>query len=153
MSRLVKDPVIAGYLLNKLNEYREAGIHVEFTGEKPLPILKKIEQMDKIITVLGNLCDNAYEALSEQKNKRITMTINYIDSQFHFRLQDNGSGLIDGNDESLFKKGLSTKGENRGYGLYLTKKALDELAGSLQITSTKGDGAQFYVKIPYKGEE
>ena len=54
---------------------------------------------------------------------------------------------------SLFKKGISTKGENRGYGLYLTKKALDELGGTLEVTSIKGDGAQFYVKIPYEGEE
>ena len=33
VSRLVKDPVIAGYLLNKLKNTGESGIHVEFTGE------------------------------------------------------------------------------------------------------------------------
>jgi len=151
--RLVKDPVIAGYLIRKLSEFRRSDIHIEFTGETPLPILKKIEQMDKIITIVGNLCDNAYDAVSQQQNKRIRMTINYLDKQFHFSLHDNGSGLIVENDANLFTKGLSTKGENRGYGLYLTKIALDELGGTLEVVSTKGDGAQFYVKIPYEGED
>ena len=151
--RLVKDPVIAGYLKSKLSEFQKSGIHIEFTGETPLPIFKKIEHMDKIITILGNLCDNAYEAVSHQKIKRIRITINYIDKQFLFSLLDNGSGLIIKNDKKLFKKGVSTKGENRGYGLYLTKNALDELGGTLEVVSIKGDGAQFYVKIPYEGED
>ncbi|NYF23715.1 DcuS/MalK family sensor histidine kinase [Sporosarcina sp. JAI121] len=151
--RLVKDPVIAGYLISKLHEFQKSGIQVELSGETPLPILKEIERMDKIITILGNLCDNAYEAVSLKENKRIHMTITYIDKQFHFSLLDNGSGLIVENDEALFKKGLSTKGEHRGYGLYLTKNALDELGGTLDVISIKGDGAQFHVKIPYEGEE
>ncbi|MCZ2258384.1 DcuS/MalK family sensor histidine kinase [Sporosarcina sp. G11-34] len=150
--RIVKDPVIAGYLLNKLNEFRKSNFDVELAGEKPLPILRKIEQMDKIITILGNLCDNAYEAVNNQEEKSIRMTINYIDNEFHFSLKDNGYGLVLGNDEGLFVKGLSTKGENRGYGLYLTKKALDDLGGTLEITSVKGYGAEFHVKIPYEGE-
>ncbi len=59
VSRLIKDPVISGYLVTKLSKARESDIHVELMGELPLPRLKKIEHMDKIITIIGNLFDNA----------------------------------------------------------------------------------------------
>ncbi|NEU29464.1 two-component system sensor histidine kinase DcuS [bacterium LRH843] len=152
VSRLVKDPVIAGYLLSKIQEYQKSGIQIELIGEYPLPILKKMDQMDKMITIVGNLCDNAYDAVSEQKQGLLQMTINYRNKQFLFCVKDNGIGIKLKNGE-LFNKGLSTKGENRGYGLYLTKQALDHLGGSLKVNSIKGKGTEFCVKIPYEGEQ
>ncbi|MBO1910971.1 two-component system sensor histidine kinase DcuS, partial [Microvirga sp. 3-52] len=54
--------------------------------------------------------------------------------------------------EQTSQIGLSTKGENRGYGLYLVNKALTELGGKLDISSEKGAGTRFHVKIPYEGD-
>ncbi|QUW23107.1 two-component system sensor histidine kinase DcuS [Sporosarcina sp. Marseille-Q4063] len=152
VSRLIKDPVISGYLVNKLSKARETGIHVELTGEKPLPWLKKIEHMDKIITILGNLFDNAVEAVRDQKNAQIEITINYKDKHFYFDIGDNGPGISAADFEKTSQIGLSTKGENRGYGLYLVNKALTELGGKLQISSENRAGTQFHVMIPYEGE-
>src|SRR5690606_26128436 len=77
VSRLVKDPVIAGYLMSKLSESRESGIQIELEGESPLPPLEKVEHMDRIITILGNLFDNACEAVSNRVDGQVHMTINY----------------------------------------------------------------------------
>src|SRR5699024_11085099 len=46
VSRLVKDPVLAGYLLNKFNQFRNNGVTVELSGEQPLPILKNTKRME-----------------------------------------------------------------------------------------------------------
>lgn len=151
--QLVKDPVIAGYLSNKVGEFRNSDVDIELSGEGPVPILKEVQKMDKIITIIGNLCDNAYEAVLDQEEKKIQMTISHMDNQFHFSLQDNGGGLDVKGNETLFTKGISTKGEDRGYGLYLTKQALDDLGGTLQVTSVDGQGTQFSINIPYEGEE
>lgn len=153
VSRLVKDPVIAGYLMSKLSESRESGIQIELEGDSPLPPLEKVEHMDKMIMVLGNLFDNACEAVSNRVNGQVHMTINYDNARLHFSIRDNGPGICVDNIEEIFEKGQSSKGEGRGYGLYLAKTALDHLGGVWSVSSIKGKGTQFDVSVPYKGEE
>ena len=47
-------------------------------------------------------------------------------------------------------KGFSTKGENRGYGLNLVRRSVEECEGSIEIESIQGEGTTFVVKIPYR---
>lgn len=93
------------------------------------------------------------EAVADQTDKYVLITINYIDGQIHFSIQDNGPGLTSSEKEAMFQKGTSTKGNNRGFGLFLTKKILDELGGVLEVTSEKGEGTVFDVIIPDEGSD
>jgi CitB family two-component system sensor histidine kinase MalK len=153
VSRVVEDPVLASYLLNKLNQFRNNDVMIELKGEHPLPIVKDPEKLELLITMMGNLSDNAMEAVADQTDKYILMMINYIDGQIHFSIQDNGVGLTEAEKDAIFQKGISTKGDNRGYGLYLTKRILDELGGVLEVTSEKDEGTVFDVMIPYESSE
>lgn len=151
VSRLVKDPVIAGYLLSKLSEARELGVQVELIGDEPIPRLQNMEQMDNMITILGNLFDNAIDAVEQQQNALITITLDYKNKFLAIEIKDNGPGfMMEAFDEKELK-GQSSKGENRGYGLYLVRKALKKLNGELKVSSIKGEGAKFHVFIPYEG--
>lgn len=147
--RIVQDPVLAGYLLNKLNEARKYKIQMDLVGEKTLPKLKNYARMDKIITVIGNLLDNASEAVRGQAFPHIKLSINYEKECFFFTICDNGPGF---NEREMSQVGVSTKGENRGYGLYLVKKALGELGGVIEVTVGDNGGTKVQVKIPYKEE-
>lgn len=153
VSRIIKDPVLAGYLHNKLSQFRENDVEVELIGDQPLPILKNTNKIQAIITIIGNLIDNANEAVAFQSERKVYMTINYIDKNFHFAIQDNGPGLTQSEKETIFKKGSSTKGRDRGYGLYLANKSLDELGGTLEIYSEKDEGTVFDLIIPYEGDK
>jgi len=152
VSRLIKDPVISGYLVNKLSESRESGTQIQLTGQNPLPRLKNIRDMDRIITVLGNLFDNASEAVRDQEYGLIEITVNYIDRHFLFDIKDNGPGFSEGDFQETSIIGLSTKGVNRGYGLPLINKALHELGGTIEVSQDKETGTLFQVKIPYEGD-
>lgn len=153
VSRLIKDPVIAGYLMSKLSESRDSGIQMELDGENPLPPLKQVEHMDSIITIIGNLFDNACEAVSDQADGEIQLTVDYEKSQLQFSIQDNGPGIHEEPIEEIFQKGHSTKGEGHGYGLHLAKIALDEIGGTWSVSSMKGQGTRFDVSMPYTGEK
>ncbi|MNF15451.1 sensory histidine kinase DcuS [compost metagenome] len=57
-------------------------------------------------------------------------------------------------------QGFSTKGEGRGFGLYLVCKSVEKLGGRLEVLSqgvdgTNGTGTTFIVEVPYavKDEE
>ena len=152
VSRLIKDPVIFGFLINKLGKARDAGIHVELTGDTVLPNLSNMEQMDQIITIIGNLFENALEAVIDQENPSIEIVINYVNKQFYFKIQNNGPRFTEQDFEKTSDPGLSTKGENRGYGLYLINKSIDELDGTIEVTSNEDMTTQFHVTIPYEGD-
>lgn len=149
VSRLIQDPVLSGFLMNKLSESRNYEIQTDLHGEHPLPKLKNIGHMDKIITIIGNLFDNASEAVRHQPFAQVEMTINYEDNHFLFTIRDNGPGF---NAREVSQIGVSTKGENHGYGLYLVNKALTELGGTMEINATANTGTEIQVKMPYEGE-
>lgn len=153
VSRLVKDPVLAGYILNKLSQLRENNVTIELNGEKALPLLIKKEKMDVITTVIGNVLENANEAMANQPYKYVMITINYINKQMYVSIQDNGPGLLPSEMETIFEKGKSTKGDHRGYGLFLAKQKLDEWGGTLELSSEKGEGTVFDLVIPYEGDD
>ncbi|RSL33580.1 two-component system sensor histidine kinase DcuS [Salibacterium salarium] len=153
VSRIVKDPVLAGYLLRKFSYFQENGGDVELDGDYPLPLLRDTEQMDGLITIIGNVTDNAWEAVQNQAHKQINLTINHIDSLLHFSVSDNGPGMSEADRQNMLQQGLSTKGENRGYGMQLTQKALQELNGTMDIFSEKGKGTTIKITIPYEGDQ
>ncbi|SFO95993.1 DcuS/MalK family sensor histidine kinase [Salibacterium halotolerans] len=153
VSRLVKDPVLAGFLLNKTNAAREEGMEVELYGDEPLPVLRHTERMDALITIIGNLFDNAVEAVQGQNNRWIRITINHIDGIFYFTIRDNGKGMTPAEKESLLRPGFSTKGMERGHGTVLIQKSLQTLNGEMEWFSQKEEGTVVEVTIPYEGGE
>lgn len=59
IQRKVKSPVIAGFLLGKINRAKEAGVTLTLAEESQLPDTANEEQVAVLITVLGNLIENA----------------------------------------------------------------------------------------------
>ncbi|WP_376708802.1 ATP-binding protein, partial [Peribacillus frigoritolerans] len=58
--------------------------------------------------------------------------------------------MSDANLNHILQKGYTTKGEDRGIGLYLVKASLDKLGGDLNISAKVGQETTFVVDIPYK---
>ena len=63
-------------------------------------------------------------------------------------MADTGRGIAEEHQEKIFSKGFSTKGSNRGIGLYMLLLTLDEVDGSVEIDSRLGHGSIFTVRIP-----
>lgn len=143
------DKILAGFLYTKLSEAEKAGVEVEF--EIIVKQLNYSLEIYEIIEVIGILIDNAVENES-QKTKRI-----------YFQLIEQGNKLcilcrnvteyipID-MIHKYFKKGFSTKGKNRGLGLY-NLKALIEGKGEIIVRNHKIDNdnwLEFKIEIDAK---
>jgi len=85
--------------------------------------------------------------------KRIDVSFSYEDNILSLEVRDTGPGITNDLKTQIFTKGYSTKGTNRGLGLYLVKRSLDKLNGSIEIVSEEGQGTQFNVSLPYKSED
>lgn len=63
-------------------------------------------------------------------------------------MSDTGRGISDEHLEKIFTKGFSTKGSNRGIGLYMLLLTLEEMDGSVEIDAKPGHGTVFTVRVP-----
>lgn len=152
VTEYIKDPVIAGYLIHKFTEARDSGVETELIGEHDLPKLKNPESMDAILTIIGNLYDNAVEAVREQANeeKVIYIETDYSQGLFYFFIEDTAENTSKPDLERLFERGYSHKGKTRGYGLYLVSELVDKLEGKLEVALNERNGLSFQVIIPYE---
>ncbi len=51
-------------------------------------------------------------------------------------MEDNGRGIPE--DRDIFRKGVSTKGSDRGLGLYLIRNRIEEQGGTITLDSRPG---------------
>ena len=96
--------------------------------------------------ILGNLVDNAVEALDETGQRRITVAM-WEDVRFwHFSVENTGRKIPESIRRDIFLPGFSTKGDGRGTGLHIVSSILGEHGGSMTL---EGDGVtRFHGAIP-----
>ncbi len=150
----VPDKLLSAILLGKYTRAHE--LHVNFTihHESSLRDLPTTIQQEKLVTILGNLLDNAFEAVLEapSKSKDVTLFMTDLGPDYIFEIDDAGLGMPTEGDSRLFTRGYSTKiGEDRGHGLFLVKQAVDYLNGYMLINESELGGLSIMVVIPKNG--
>lgn len=148
IQRKVKSPVIAGFLLGKINRAKEAGVTLTLAEESQLPDTANEEQVAVLITVLGNLIENALDAMEGQPEGEIGLLLHYQNGWLSGEVSDDGPGIDPERLEAIFTKGYSTKGENRGVGLFLARQQIQNLGGDITVESEPGVFTQFLFRSP-----
>ena len=145
----IKDPALAGFLLGKLSRARELGIDLVLADQSCLPRPADPELIHELITIVGNLIDNAMEAVAQSPHKRIDLWLDYRDGRLFLAVEDSGAGIAADACEAIFEKGYSTKAAGRGLGLFLARRSANKLGGRLEAVSEPGKGARFQAELPY----
>lgn len=148
----VKDPVVAGFMISKYAEALTGGVR-EFTIEGTLPVVGDGTTQQALITVLGNLFDNALDAVRHAPAKRFNLTFAAEDDLLEIFFVDSGCGMDEATLSRVFEKGFSTKGENRGFGLWLLVRTIDTLGGTIEVSSRPGVGTAFQICLPLPGKQ
>lgn len=150
LSQAVPDPIVSGLILGKFNRARELKISLQFDRESSLRDLPPQIDREALVTILGNLLDNAFEAVREtQAVREVRLSLTDLGEDIIFEVEDSGPGIAAEVVQILFDKGVSTRaGSGRGMGLHLVRQALQGIGG--QISYGEGDlgGALFVVSIP-----
>ncbi|MDX2388755.1 MULTISPECIES: ATP-binding protein [unclassified Streptomyces] len=144
----VGEPVLVALLLGKAAQAHERGIELVVTPDSgPVDGAPGIPPARDLVTVLGNLIDNAVDALTGVPGGRIAVTVRREAGGLFLRVSDNGPGLPDGVD--VFRRGWSGKGEGRGLGLALVRQVAHRHGGAADAAvGTSGYGAEFTVRLP-----
>ncbi|OAN92380.1 histidine kinase [Marinobacter sp. EhC06] len=151
----VPDPVIAGCLLGKYNRAREMGLRLDIDPDSQMADLPAALPRDQLVSVLGNLIDNALDAtrLETGAGGRVQLSMTDLGQELIFEVQDQGPGIPEAERQRIFEKGVSSKeGEARGYGLHLVQQFLGYWGGSVTVDNIPEGGSRFTLYLPKKPE-
>lgn len=102
--------------------------------------------------VLGNLIDNARDALLEapdRQDKRIELTIDETPGAFTFRVANNGPAIPPQLHRSIFQIGFTTKSDGHGSGLSIVEEIVKAYGGEIAVESNDSI-TEFIGSIPKK---
>ncbi|WP_243317418.1 DcuS/MalK family sensor histidine kinase [Geothrix paludis] len=139
----IKDPVIAGFLLARFASAREQNIHMELDQDASLPPCPDDAASHDLVTVLGNLLENAVEAIGDGARREIQVSLRPEGTLLHLSVADSGPGMPEDILAEAFNLGFSTKGENRGFGLWQAARAIETRGGRLVAQNREEGGALF----------
>jgi len=126
----IESTIIKAVLYSKLVECDQLGINLSYEIKTNLE--NSTLDDTEITIIISNLLNNAIEATKNATNKNISVDIRKLE-RYKIEVKNNILGLnIDPSAiETFFKKGFSSKGNGRGYGLYNVKKIVKKYKGSI----------------------
>ncbi len=151
----VDEPVVAALLLGKSAVAAERGAEVVVDPRTELDA----GELDRagipardLVTVLGNLLDNALEAVAETAPPRRVEVLIQAGTSLEIRVADTGPGMDPDTARHAFERGWSTKPADadhrhgRGLGLALVGQTVHRLGGTIDVT--RDGGAVVTVRLP-----
>jgi len=145
VSGAVQQQVVAGLLLAELAAAERRGIAVELEDTRVRTLPERLTEADAV-TILGNLLENAFDAVGELEpaRRRVRLAIAERDGALRIRVADRGPGL----PERVLERGVTTKLGHAGVGLALVGDAVAAAGGTIETASDER-GTTFTVTIPY----
>ncbi|MGA4499966.1 ATP-binding protein [Bacillus bombysepticus] len=144
----IHDAKVQAILLGKIGTASEKKIDFHIEGDSALHPLPDHIKVSHLITILGNIIDNAFDVVSEREEKSVSFFVTDIGHDIVFEVIDSGVGIPVEKITTIFQKGFSMKGNDRGYGLANVKEMVDLLEGTIEIQNEKNGGAIFTIYLP-----
>jgi two-component system CitB family sensor kinase len=136
-------------LLGKAAVASERGVELRVGPETALP--EDVPYVRELVTIVGNLVDNALDSVASVAAGWIDVTIRTDDDGVFVRVQDSGRGIDEDVVDEIFRDGFTTKVATgtgrRGLGLALVSQAVQRRGG--QISVENEGGAVFTVFLPH----
>lgn len=156
----IDEPVIAALVLGKAAQARERAVEMHFETHLE-PGTQGLEPVD-VVTILGNLVDNAIDAAAGQvldssgdpgTDAWVEVYLAHDGDFLVFQVSDSGPGIVAADSADVFERGWSTKATTaggRGYGLALVREVVESLGGTVELSHGQGTsaGAIFTVTLP-----
>ena len=144
----VDEPVLGALVMGKVAEAHERGVQLD-VATLGSGTVEGIAVQD-LVTILGNLLDNAMDAAADgPPPRRVELTVESDEEGLDITVHDSGPGIDPADAENIFRYGFSTKAAGpggRGIGLALVRQAVRRLGGTLTINGRRG--AKFEVFLP-----
>ncbi len=151
ISSRVAHPTLAGLLVALTGVAAQQGIRIEIDPRNRLQRLPANLTDSQLVTVVGNLLDNAIAAVAEEPPRRRLVRVTVLErpGQLTIEVRDWGSSLTMPVDEAL-AWGTASKADHLGAGFALVNRIVTSAMGALEASRHSG-GTTFTVRVPILG--
>ena len=139
----LQNQVVSALILGKINRCHELGIKLRLAPHSAMPRHSRFLTTRALVTLVGNLVDNAIDAINEKSGSEeasMTLLIREDPQSLMISLDDTGVGMTAEEIAKISRGGWSTKGDHRGLGMSLIHGVVKSYGGELAIESDKGVG-------------
>ena len=147
----IGDPTLSALLLAKSIVAGERGVALRISDDTLL--IEEIPDPRDLITVVGNMIDNAIEAVAAMPRpaeRWVSVSVRREPDAFVVSVHDSGPGVDEADADRVFERGFTTKDgggrDGRGLGLALVQQVVRRRGGQASVTNS--GGAVFTVRLP-----
>jgi two-component system CitB family sensor kinase len=145
----IGEPKLAALILAKVSLADERDVRLRLMPDSHVG--QRINDITSVLTVVGNLVDNAIDAASQGPEPReAELTIVAAESGLLIRVRDSGPGVPHDMRDQVFIDGVTTKssatGARRGLGLALVRQVVEAKGGMASVGHD--NGAVFTAVLP-----
>jgi two-component system, CitB family, sensor kinase len=152
VTSLIEDPTVAALLIAKASQAGERGIQLRVSEATRLgPVDERLSA--DLTTVVGNLVDNAVEAIGHAPDGWVAVEIAQRNGRVRVEVRDSGPGVAPELAQEVFEHGFTTKAAAKGQhgiGLALIRMICARRGGQVRVHND--DGAVFIAELPVSGE-
>lgn len=134
----VAEPAVVALLLGKVEQAAEYGVELTITGDTLLDSTDPLTAHE-MVTLLGNLIDNALDAVGHDEDAWVEVTVRRDESdsagegsELFVRVADSGPGMSEELFSRATERGYSTKTDHHGLGLALVRRLVARHGGELR---------------------
>ena len=110
-------------------------------------IISKLDRT-QLIRVVTNLVKNAVQAIPDDREPKVVVSVFSEAGHVKIAVADNGLGIDLENREKIFEPKFTTKTSGMGLGLGMVKNIVETYQGSITFTSVPQKGSVFTVSFP-----
>ncbi|NWF50607.1 MAG: HAMP domain-containing protein [Ignavibacteriaceae bacterium] len=133
---------LATVISDTINLFIHEKINISFNSELELAFIEADKaQLRRMII---NLIRNSIQAGANKIEFQLTEENGF----YLVSIKDNGSGIPENLKEKIFNSNFTTKPKGMGLGLKLSKRFLEGIHGSIELTSSDKNGSIFSFRIP-----
>jgi two-component system CitB family sensor kinase len=145
----IGEPKLAALILAKVSLASERDVQLRLMPDSRVG--QRITAITPVLTVVGNLIDNAIDAAALAPAPReVELTLVTAESDLLIRVRDTGPGVPHDMRDQIFTDGVTTKssvtGARRGLGLALVRQIVESLGGMVSVGHD--GGAVFTAMLP-----
>jgi len=147
----IEDPPLAALMVAKSSLAAESRVELLISPATRCPRLPS-ELSTDVATVVGNLVDNALDAVANLAQAAVKVEVTADDTDVHITVSDSGPGVSPDAAKRIFDRGFSTKSAatvgGRGIGLSLVRRICEQRGGAVGVQYA--DGAVFTAVLPLR---
>lgn len=142
--RFALDELVAS-VYDLFKERDNMDILLDIRAETAIEVFADKKQM---MRVFNNLIKNAIQAIPEERTGKINVVVERSEDLVIVKIEDNGVGIPEEKQSSIFVPNFTTKSSGTGLGLAMSRNIVENANGSIFFETEEHVGTTFSVELP-----